>query len=112
MSKNILAHILGGVGPAITKVGFGTGTAAATLLDTTLTNVVYSNVTNVSFPDSLEWVQFDWYLAYDEMVGVNIAEFGLFTTDSKLFSRKVYTPIPKSADMAFEGQWVIKFFQE
>lgn len=113
VSKRILAALLGGVGIPVTKIGFGTSTAPAALTDETLTSVYYKNIINVSFPTSTEWVQFDWYLAYDELVGVDIAEFGLFTASNDMFSRKVYsTPIPKGADMAFEGQWIIKFFQE
>lgn len=112
VSKSILAALLGGRGIPVSKVGFGTGTAEPTLFDTTLTDVYYKEVINVSFPTSTEWVQFDWYLSYSELVGVEISEFGLFTETNDMFSRKTYTPIMKSADMAFEGQWIIKFFQE
>ena len=111
-SKSILAALVGGVGQPISKIGVGTGTIAADLTDTGLTDPYYKNIVSVTYPSSPEWAQFNWYLAYDELVDVTISEFGLFTAANLLFSRKVYTPIPKSADMAFEGQWTIKFFQE
>lgn len=111
-SKSILAALLGGVGLPVSKIGFGTGTAAAVLTDTGLTSPQYYTITNVSFPTSTEWVQFDWYLGYSELIGWEISEFGLFTASNAMFSRKVYDAIPKSGDMAFEGSWIIKFFQE
>lgn len=111
-SKAILAALLGGAGNPITLIGLGTGTTEASLTDTGLTNTQYYAITGVSFPNSIEWVQFNWYIGYGELVGWDISEFGLFTSTHAMFSRKVYDPIPKSADMAFDGQWVIKFFQE
>lgn len=112
VSKKILAALLGGNGLPVSVIGFGTGTATPTLIDTGLTDVQYYGITSVSYPDSVEWTQFNWMLGYDQMVGIDISEFGLFTSAYDMFSRKTYTPIPKSADMAFEGRWIIKFFQE
>jgi hypothetical protein len=107
----ILASLLGGSGgTAISKIGFGTGSTAAAVTDTGLTNAAYYDVMSIETPTGHPtWVQFNWYLAYDELVGTSIAEFGLFNSTNMMFSRLVYAAIPKSLDVALEGEWVIKF---
>ena len=111
-AKTILATLLGGTGHPVSLIGFGTGTAAANVADTGLLTPEYYGITGVMYPAGGTSVQFNWYLAYDQLVGVNISEFGLFTEDYDMFSKKTYSAIPKSADMAFDGQWTITFFQE
>lgn len=108
-SKLILSTLLGGDGLPVSQIGLGTGTAAADIGDTALTTPEYYPFVSVDYPET-SVVRFNWYVAYDELVGMEISEFGLLTADDQLFSRRVYAPIPKSADMAFEGSWSIRFY--
>ena len=109
-AKDQLARLVGGNGASrhITHIGFGTGTAAASPNNTTLTGAFWKPVTGVSYPATGQ-VAFAWSLSTAEANGMAITEFGLRCADGTLFARKVRHPIHKSDDLALTGTWTIIF---
>lgn len=110
-SKQLLASLLGGTtaNKFITKVGFGTNSAAALPGNTALTGPVYKNVSSVTFPTPGQ-VRFNFALTSAEGNGTSIIEFGLLTADNNLFSRRVRSsPIVKDNTLSFTGSWTITF---
>jgi hypothetical protein len=108
-SKQIIATLLGGTGGPITKIGLGIGTTEAAITDTSLSSPAYYSFTSVEYPE-FDIVKFNWYVGYDQLIGVAITEFGLFTADDNLFCRRVYSAINKNADLALTGAWSIKLY--
>jgi len=90
----------------ISQIGFGTGTAAEDASDTGLTNQFLKAVEGITYPttNSLE-VEFDLDLL--EYNGNVVTEYGLFTADSTLFSRKVKSAISKEDTIYISGTWTI-----
>lgn len=105
-----LARLLGGGGTnyEVTKIGFGTGTDQPSESDTTLQNVLRKAVAGVSYPSSSA-VQFSYTLEANEGNGLQISEFGLFTDDDTLFSRRVREAIVKDSNIQLTGTWTINF---
>ena len=109
-AKDAMARLVsyGDTDKIITKFGVGNNLETAVPSDTTLSHPYINNIVNHTFPEP-GTVTFQWYLDYDEAVGIYVSEFGLLTTDGTLFSRKVRDPILKTDDIAFEGEWSIIF---
>jgi hypothetical protein len=106
-----MARLVGAdvTGRSVTKIGFGTGGADPAVTDTALTNQYLRSVSGYTDPEDGQ-VQINWVLPTTEGNGMKILEFGLFTTDGTLFSRKVREEaIPKESDISLEGSWIIIF---
>jgi hypothetical protein len=110
LAKTALARLLsgGGAGREVTKIAFGTSSIAPDVADTVITNAVTKNLDGFTFPE-FNSVSFAWTLDYAEGNGINIAEFGLLSSDSSLFARKTRTAIAKSSDLLLTGIWKIVF---
>jgi len=131
-AKLLLAHLLGGdtEGKSVTKIGFGTNGATPVPDNASLTNPFMKPVSNISYPgfitEEVNWgpvlglpqdlvlpwhgyqVRFDWELLTTEDNGHSISEFGLFSGNNTLFSRKSRnSPIVKQSDISIEGSWII-----
>lgn len=101
--------IVGDASSPVTKIGFGTGTTTPTSGDTALTSPFLKAVASYSYPTTNS-VAISWALETTENNGVNIAEYGLFTTSNILFARKIYTPvIAKTTNIRLTGTWTITF---
>jgi hypothetical protein len=97
-------------GRSITKIGFGTNGTDPVVTDTTLTNQYVRQVSSYIFPEGDNSVQINWVLPADEGNGMAIIEFGLFTQNGMLFTRKTrVSAILKTSDISFEGKWTIIF---
>lgn len=101
------AQALAGIaGAKIQQVAVGTNGTAPTGSDISITNPVVVQVQSVEYP-AVGTVRFNFMLEYADAVGMSIREFGLFTADGRLFSRKVRQPIEKTAQMSIVGAWEI-----
>lgn len=102
--KSILATML--IAPnsakAITRVGFGEGSVAATPDDTALTNPYMKNINSSRVVDGSS-VEFTYSLGFGEANGKNIREIGLFATDGTLVVREVRDLIEKDSDASYDG---------
>lgn len=111
-SKTPRAHLVGGdvTNNSVSKVGFGETSTAVDPGDTGLSgSAVIKDVDAVSYPESNK-VQFDFSLGGAEGNGLDIWEFGLFTTGLTLFARRVRTSaLPKAADITIVGTWTLIF---
>ena len=112
-ARTIITELLGGGTEYITKIGMGIGTSNPAETDTGLTDpsiagLVYGTITSVTYPTTSS-VMFSWTLDYDEGNGFDITEYGLFSTDDILFSRKTKNAISKDSTLSFEGEWTIEF---
>lgn len=95
----------------ITKVGVGIGTSEPGRPDTGLTNAYIKTIDSYTFP-SENTVKYKFSFNSGDGNGRLVSEFGLFSGDEVLFSRKLRTPaIPKAADIIIEGNWLISVFQ-
>lgn len=108
--RNAIARLIGGSvsNNSVTKIGFGTNTAPANVLDTALTNSFVKNVTSVAYPSNGQ-VDIVWSLEEAEANGKSITEFGLITAGNALFARKVREVIEKTSDIRLEGTWQLIF---
>jgi hypothetical protein len=105
------AHLLAGdgAGKNISKIAFGTSGNIPTPDDTAITNPFSKPVLAFSYPE-IGQVQVAWNLLASEANGKAIMEFGLLCADGTLFARKIrQEAIPKEADIALEGEWLILF---
>lgn len=103
------AEALAGVpGARIARVGAGTSGNAPTDGDTQLTDAVSVDIQSVEYP-APSTVRFNFTFGYADAVGMAIREFGLYTADGRLFSRKVREPIEKTPYMSMVGTWDIHF---
>jgi len=110
-SKQIHAKLLGGAvaNQSVTKIGFGTNTAAPAAGNTGLTGAYMKAIDTVTYPATNQ-VSFNFSLAASENNGMSIGEFGLFTAAGTLYARKTRTTaLPKESDLSFSGSWVISF---
>lgn len=114
-SQQTHAHLLGGdvTNRSVTKMGFGTGTAAAAFGNTSLTGQYAKAIDGVSYPVTNS-VQFAFSLglagADTGAYGMAISEFGLLTAAGILYARKVRTaPLNFASDISFQGTWTISF---
>ena len=109
-----LAHLLGGdVGNrSITKIGFGTNGTEPVDSDTDLTGKFLKTISSVEYPE-LGQLKINWILDVNENNGMAILEFGLFTDDGTLITRKIRNnPLNKEPDISIEGTWIINFSKE
>lgn len=104
-----LARLLGGdYAGRITKVGVGSGSAAAIDTDTGLTDAVLVPVQSTEYAGTK--VQFNFTLGNADANGLLIRELGLFFGDGVMFSRRVRkSVIGKEDDISITGYWEIYF---
>jgi Flp pilus assembly protein TadG len=109
-AKQIQCNALGNTsGWAITQMGFGTNGTTPALTDTALTGQYLKAFDSVTFPASNQ-VQFNFSLGTTEANGLSLQEFGLLTTNGKLFARKVrLAALVKQSDITLSGSWLITF---
>lgn len=99
----------GTAGKRVTKIGFGIGTAAAALTDTSLTSAFVKAVGSRTYPASGQ-VEIEWTLGLGEANGMAITEIGLYCQDDTLFSRLVReTPINKTSDISLSSRYVLNY---
>lgn len=111
LAKEQQARLLGGdvTNRSITKIGVGTGTAAAAAGNTALTSSFVRAVTGVTYPAAGQ-VRFGFTIASGEANGKAITEFGLFTAGDVLFARRVRAgAIQKESDLTLTGTWTITY---
>lgn len=107
--KQILTFLLAGEpgNHRITKCGVGENPITPYFDDTGLTNPFIKNVDGYTLLEPTV-VQWNFSIAPSEAVGLNIAEYGLFSTDGQIFARKVRVPvIPKDNSISFSGDWTV-----
>lgn len=112
-AREQMAHLIAGEHEErhITHIAFGTSGDIPVLTDEEITAPFIKEISDYSFPESGQ-VQFDWELTTSEANGKAILEFGLFTEDGSLFSRRIREsgrPVNKESDISIEGQWIIIF---
>lgn len=106
---DVAAEALAGAeGAKITQIAVGTNGTAAKASDTQITDPVYLKVQSVEYPKPAT-ARFNFSVGYADAVGMAIREFGLFTADGRLFSRKVREPIEKTRYMSLVVAWEITF---
>lgn len=104
---NAAAEALAGVeGARILKIAVGTNGAEPQGTDTEITGAVILDIQSVEYPAPAT-VRFNFMIDYTDAVGMSIREFGLFTADGRLFSRKTREAIDKTAHMSIVGAWDI-----
>lgn len=110
LASTIQANALAGTaGYAVTQMGYGTNPTTPALTDTVLTSPFYKAFDSVTYPAPGQ-VQFNFSLGINDANNVSISEFGLVTTNGKLFARKVrLAPLLKLSDITLAGSWVITF---
>ena len=107
ITPEIAAEALAGLpNAAISKVAAGTNGTAPTENDTSITDPTIVDVQTVEYP-APDTVRFNFTFGYMDAAGKSIAEFGLLTTDGRLFARKVRQPIEKTEYMTIKGSWEI-----
>lgn len=92
----------------IDKFGWGIGATAPDPGDLNLTGGGTKAIASVTYPDNIS-VKFNWTLELNEANGLSITEFGLFSNNNDLFSRKTRGAIVKESDFRLEGSWRIIF---
>lgn len=111
LSKPTLARLLGlaDTNKKVSQIGFGIGTSPPNVGNTALTSAFIKNTGTATYPVSGQ-VQFPFTLLTSEANGKAITEFGLFTTDTTLFSRRVRgSAINKDNTISLTGTWTITF---
>jgi len=107
--KQVMAFLMAGEPGShkISKFGVGTGTSFPDDYDTGLTNAVITDLVGYRFLEDTV-VQWDFAVPASEAVGLDLAEFGLYSEDEQLFARKIRTPaFTKDASMSLSGQWTV-----
>ena len=109
VGKTREAELLAGTSTAAIKyVGVGTGTAAASVLDTGLADCAYTEVTSAEVGNSK--AKFTFKVDSKTANGMKISEFGLFAADKVMFSHRVRRgTIDKDDETEIEGDWTIQF---
>jgi len=87
---------------AITKIGFGEGSATPTPDDTSLTNPYMKNIDTSRVVDGVS-IEITYSLGYNEANGKTIKEIGLFTTGGILVAREVKDTIEKDSETSYDG---------
>ncbi len=111
--KQLMAYLLAGEpgNNKVSKIAAGEGATNPDSGDTDLTNKYIKSVDSYTYlADNV----LQYAISFDtgEANGLTIAEFGLFSEDEQLFSRKVRTPaIPKDSSIIIEGYWTIYVFE-
>jgi hypothetical protein len=112
LGKSNICYLLGGSasGKVINQIGVGTGSFAATALDTLLHDV-YRKPLNTDGTVNIYGtgtVTFGFNIHSGEANGMTIWEVGLFDAGNNLNARKVLsTPIVKSSSFAITGTWTL-----
>jgi len=107
VGRERICDLLGGASSAyITQAGVGTDNTPPTVADTGLTGQFLTTVDTVTYPTTTS-VKFDFDVALGEYNGNTIREWGLFTSDSVLFSRVLKTAIDKESDIYLNAEWNI-----
>lgn len=112
--KQLMTFLLAGEpgNHTITKFGVGENTTEPAEGDVApLLNQFDKDLDSYQFlADNI--VQFTLSVDTGEANGLDIAEFGLLSTDGQLFARKLrLPPIPKDSDIIIEGDWTIWVFE-
>ncbi len=111
--KQIMTYLLSGEpgNHALKKVACGEGGSNPLTSNTDLTNKYIKSIDSYTYlADNV--VQFTISFGTGDANGLNIAEFGLFSEDEQLFSRKIRTPfIPKDSSIIIDGYWTIYIFE-
>lgn len=107
VGRTQLAKLLGGGYTGhITKIGVGTGSAAATDTDKGLTGGVLIDIGKVEYDTAK--VRFNFEVGTNQANGIPISEFGLFFADGTMFSHRVRkSVIGKENDIKISGYWDI-----
>lgn len=92
----------------LSKLAVGTNSTQPVGSNTAITGAYTKNLGAVTYP-TISSVRFDWSLGAGEANGMAIAEFGILSTDSTLFARKVREVINKNSDIILNGNWTISF---
>lgn len=96
----------------ITKIAFGTSTAAPQYTDAAIQNPYVKELDEVHIESNNTSVTFDFSLGTSEDNGVTIAEVGLLCDDGTLFARRIFpSVIVKNINVALEGTWTITIAQ-
>lgn len=109
VGKQALATLLGDADPdkRVSQIGFGTSGTATAGGDTNLQAAFVKALDGVTYSGTS--AIFEYALELNEYNGNTIREFGLYTTDSTLFSRIVRNPIEKTNQIRLTGTWKITF---
>jgi hypothetical protein len=109
-AEEAIVQLLGGnLDKAISKIGVGSSAVVASSADTELADVVRADVGAISYPLANK-IAVDWEIARGVATGLEIHEFGLFTTDLTLIARKTRAAgIVKGADVRIAGTWTLHF---
>jgi hypothetical protein len=109
IGKQAMAILLGSANPdyAVARIGFGTSGNPVAGADTSLTGAYVKGLDGVSFNGTS--VIFEYALELNEMNGVTIREFGLYSDNNQLFSRITRNAISKTSDIRLSGTWTITF---
>jgi hypothetical protein len=95
----------------ITKVGVGEGTDPTHKSDIGLTNGFIKDIDSYSYIKN-NVISYTISMDTGDANGLFISEFGLFSGDEVLFSRRLQIPvIPKESDIIIEGEWSVSIFQ-
>lgn len=125
-AREALAKLVTGDGPglSVTQIGFGTSSDSPEHTNTELSgDAVIKDLTGFDYPAQIVdpltsqviatapgIARFQFVLLESEGNGLDIIEFGLFTANDTLFSRKVRSgPIAKLSDIRIEGDWSLVF---
>jgi len=105
----LLAHDPAYVNEYISKIGFGTGSAATADTQTALQAQVLTETVTVSYP-AYNSVMFTAVMGVSDGGTSSYQEFGLLSNASSiLFSRVVTSPLTKSSLFRIQVEWTISF---
>ena len=109
VGRTRLAELISGKSTAyITQIGFGTGVNNPDLADTALENQLLMAITSSNVEG--QSVTFNWYLGEGDANGMDIREFGLFTSDGVMVTHQQRGKvIGKWSDITIEGQYILSF---
>jgi hypothetical protein len=95
----------------ISKVGVGDGTNPTHKTDIGLTNAFIKPIDTYSYIKN-NVIEYTISMDTGDANGLFISEFGLYSGDEVLFSRRLQSPvIPKESDIIIEGTWTVSIFQ-
>jgi hypothetical protein len=103
------AALAGAPGAKIDKVAVGSGSADPAPTDTQLTGGVPIAIQSCTVDEGKAAVTFHFKIGYLDANGIAIREFGLLSSDGRLFARKTRkNPIAKTAYVSIVGDWEIR----
>jgi hypothetical protein len=111
LARVSMAHLIAGdvANRSMKSISFGTNGTMPSVDDTSITNPFTKDLGAITYPE-VGQARFAWSLSTSEANGKAIMEFGMLTTDGKLFCRRTRTtPINKESDISLEGTWTIIF---